>query len=365
MQLVLSKVIFFDMTEFIQGTCLLMCPDKERFIREKEGLLHKFEIDETAKGTKLPKADPKKTIKCFSRPAAGLIMTDMKQLRPAPVLLSTIKYLFTKIATRTDVDWIIIYDFIFDRLRSIRQDAAIQRIDVSMNIRLLEPIVRFLVYSAQRLCERSISEFNAKINDQHLIECITRLLILYDESENSSVIEKDMKKLTLNNDRQQMEALYILLHMGNTESLMRALQLPLYLRKSPDVQLSIKISFAWYLKNYVRVCHLIQQLSPLLICAAMISIQKLRRMALKIMSSGYNSKIFTFPGLKLQQILLYKEIDKIRIDCELFGLVFTNQNILFQKANFKDEIKLAHPEMYYAHHYLHSLLPQILLESMY
>lgn len=63
-------------------------------------------------------------------------------------------------------------------------------------------------------------------------------------------------------------------------------------------------------------------------------------MALKIMSSGYNSKIFTFPGLKLQQILLYKEIDKIRIDCELFGLVFTNQNILFQKANFKDEIKL-------------------------
>lgn len=53
----------------------------------------------------------------------------------------------------------------------------------------------------------------------------------------------------------------------------------IFCRKSPDVQLSIKISFAWYLKNYVRVCHLIQQLSPLLICAAMISIQKLRRYA--------------------------------------------------------------------------------------
>lgn len=124
-------------------------------------------------------------------------------------------------------------------------------------------------------------------------------------------------------------------------------------------------------------------------------------MALKIMSSGYNSKIFTFPGLKLQEILLYKEIEKIQVDCELFGLVFTNQNILFQKANFKDEIKLvsnrtssrikfqnivqsiifngmkkkkllcysvlfqAHPEMHYTHHYLHSLLPQILLESIY
>lgn len=59
-------------------------------------------------------------------------------------------YINFRIATRTDVDWIIIYDFIFDRLRSVRQDAAIQRIDALMNIQLLEPIVRFLVYSAQR-----------------------------------------------------------------------------------------------------------------------------------------------------------------------------------------------------------------------
>lgn len=66
------------------------------YSREKEGLLHKFEINETTKGARLPKADPTKTIKCFSRPAAGLNMTDMKQLRPAPVLLSTIRYLFTK-----------------------------------------------------------------------------------------------------------------------------------------------------------------------------------------------------------------------------------------------------------------------------
>ena len=172
-----------------------------------------------------------------------------------------------------------------------------------------------------------------------------------------------MKKLMLNDDRPQMEALYILLHMGNTEALMRGLQLPPDLRKSPNVQLSIKISFAWYLKNYVRVCSLIPQLPPLLICAAMTGIQKLRRMALKIMSSGYNNKVFTFPGLKLQQLLLYKDIDKIRADCELLGLVFVNQNILFQKANFKDEVQLTHPEMYYTDQSLHSVLPGVLLES--
>lgn len=64
--------------------------------REKEGLLHRFEIDEKTKHLKRPKADPNKIIKSFSRPAAGQIMTDPSLLRPGPVLLSTIKYLFTK-----------------------------------------------------------------------------------------------------------------------------------------------------------------------------------------------------------------------------------------------------------------------------
>ncbi|XP_054003951.1 germinal-center associated nuclear protein isoform X1 [Hylaeus anthracinus] len=360
------------MTDIIKGTCLSMCPEKECWIREKEGLLHIFEIDESVKtaNSKRPKADPTKVVKCFSRPAAGVNMTDPDQLRPAPVLLSTIRYLFTKIATRTDVDWVVVYDFIFDRLRSVRQDAGIQRIDVLTSIQIFEPIVRFLVYSAQRLCDRSISEFNPKINNQHLTECITSLLVLYDKKEqndkpDSLDLDRCMQKLSLNDNRQEMEALYILLNMGNTETLKRALSLSSDLRRNSNIQLSMKISFAWYLKNYVRVCSLIQQLSPLLIFAAMINIQIIRRTALKIMSSGYNSKVFTFPGLKLQKVLLYKDIEKIRADCELFGLVFTDQNILFQKANFKDEVQLSNPEMYYyTYQSLHNFLPDILLMSM-
>lgn len=94
-------------------------------------------------------------------------------------------------------------------------------------------VVEWMRRNNCRLCERSISEFNAKINEQHLAECIMRLLNLYDEFEdkkNSLELDSDMKKLMLNDDRPQMEALYILLHMGNTEALMRGLQLPLDLR---------------------------------------------------------------------------------------------------------------------------------------
>lgn len=66
------------------------------FRREREGLLHKYEIDEKTKHMKKCKADPAKTIKCFSRSAAGQDMTDPYSLRPPLVLLSTIRYLFTK-----------------------------------------------------------------------------------------------------------------------------------------------------------------------------------------------------------------------------------------------------------------------------
>lgn len=58
------------------------------------------------------------------------------------------------------------------------------------------------------------------------------------------------------------------------------------------------------------------------------------------MSSGYNNKILTFPGLKLQELMLYKDIEKLEKDCKLFNLTFTNQNVLFQKTSFNDKVLL-------------------------
>lgn len=60
-----------------------------------------------------------------------------------------------------DLDWASIYDFVFDRLRSVRQDAVIQRVDATTSILLLEPIVRFHIYAAQRykLIKRSLNKW--------------------------------------------------------------------------------------------------------------------------------------------------------------------------------------------------------------
>jgi len=78
-----------------------------------------------------------------------------------------------------------------------------------------------------RLCERNISEFDAKINNKHLLECIKQLLVLYDQrnATGDTEVHKDLEKLTLKDSRSEMEAIYILLHIGECEALKRALAL--------------------------------------------------------------------------------------------------------------------------------------------
>lgn len=44
----------------------------------------------------------------------------------------------------------VIYDFILDRLRAVRQDMIIQNFPVADSISILQPIVRFHAYAAYR-----------------------------------------------------------------------------------------------------------------------------------------------------------------------------------------------------------------------
>ncbi|XP_066598269.1 germinal-center associated nuclear protein isoform X2 [Prorops nasuta] len=357
------------MSDYIEGTCFLMCPDKERNMRQREGMLHRFEIDENGQFFGKPKADPGKAIKSFSRPAAGQFKADPAQLRPAPVLLKTIKYLFTNIATRLDTDWIHIYDFIFDRLRSVRQDITIQRLKPKETIQLLEPIVRFHVYANQRLYERQISEFDVTINNQHLLECLKQLLVLYDYKDegeffdlnNSDVISGLLNNLVLENNRPEMEAIYLLVNIGDSTALTRAVTLSREIRNNINFKIAMKTSLAWYKKNYISTFRLMQKLPPLLICAALINLRQIRRDALEIMSVGYSSTVQHYPIKRLQQLLLYQDIRFLKLDCSLFNLPFTSETVNFQKKLFKSTERLAYAEMFYSLENLHEFLPEILL----
>lgn len=48
---------------------------------------------------------------------------------------------------RSDLPFIEVYDFVFDRLRAVRQDIVIQRINDDSATLILEAIIKFHLYA--------------------------------------------------------------------------------------------------------------------------------------------------------------------------------------------------------------------------
>ncbi|KAK7497809.1 hypothetical protein BaRGS_00010943 [Batillaria attramentaria] len=268
----------------IVGCCQTMCPQAEMRLREKEGLLHPFESVSQSKSQR-PRADPQRMVKEYSRPAAGRTDAIPANIRPPAVLLSTVAYLFKHIIIRQDDDWVRVYDFVFDRLRAVRQDAVVQCVDGENAITLLEQMVRFHVYAGYRLCEAPQEAFDPVINDQHLLECLKRLLRLYTTTPGD------------HHNQPQFEMVYLLHNLGSTDSLLHGLSLP-----------------------------------------------GLVRHALQVMSAAYSSKNCRYPVASLQQVLREGrgELMELAHACGLVeeGDVIQAQYISFLRSKFTPPTKM-------------------------
>lgn len=153
---------------FVIGTCDAMCPSDERLMwvpvrfqyykyairihflsrRTREKLLHFYERVTLPNGQHI--ADKSKVVKEFARSAAGIQQPKRHQLRTPATLQQTVRYLLTDVVNDTRKPFHVAYDFIFDRLRAVRQEIVMQNLEHSITIQLLEPIVMFLAYSMYR-----------------------------------------------------------------------------------------------------------------------------------------------------------------------------------------------------------------------
>lgn len=129
------------------GYLYKMCGEEEMQERQRQKRLTKYEIKP---GSNPPEVDSKLAMKEFSRSAAGREFSHASNLRPWSILRQGLHHLLLDICLRND-DWMYISGFVFDRLKSIRQDMIIQQIEGRRCIEILEGSVRFLVYSMYRL----------------------------------------------------------------------------------------------------------------------------------------------------------------------------------------------------------------------
>lgn len=84
----------------------------------------------------------------------------------------------------------------------------------------------FLTYSTYRLSNLPIEYFDPKICNQHLQECLKKLLCAYDDCDlNQTSGEYDTSKRII------IESIYIVFNLGATEAIIRALTVPISIKK--------------------------------------------------------------------------------------------------------------------------------------
>ncbi|XP_068599674.1 SAC3 domain-containing protein 1 [Brachionichthys hirsutus] len=308
-----------------RGVCLTMCPASELRLRELQNRLHRFEMITGTEKVRRPRGDPLRAVKEYSRPAAGKDSTNPSDLRPSGVLLKTVCYLIDDIVASNHLyPWTEVYSFVFDRLRSVKQDMIIQRIPGLTRVAILERMVRFLIYASYRLCGEPLWMYDPCINDTHLQENLSRLLFCY------------ATETGPHPNQEEFQALGLLYNLGSAQATQHIIELPEQLRSSPAIALALSVNRAFLERNPVCLLRLAQQLDFLQSCALHRHLVACRRDLLLIYSYGYSNRNCRFPLDRLAQLLSLDASLTAQL-CQAYGLeVSQDGKVVFAKASFTE-----------------------------
>ncbi|XP_063531345.1 germinal-center associated nuclear protein [Cydia strobilella] len=336
-------------TEIIKGTCLSMCPEDEVKMRERAKMVHVLEVID----------DKKVLVKCYSRSAADSMVAVPRLLRPYRVLQDTVRHLLLKIARKEETNITVIYDFVSDRLRAVRQDMTVQRLLANECMNLLEPMIRFHVYFGYKLCEYPITAYDPVLNKKLLLECLKWFLSCSDSMDQAPKdLNTEMEQLKLNSnvannksqmenffkcDHQLVESLYILCNLYDVHPMYRYMNLANNFKSHAALKLAYKIAAANWRGNFNQVCKQLDNLCPLTYCALCLYLPTLQRQALQVISTAYNSKQLSVPLSALRTWLRFDSDAAAASVCAHYGLVANGGAVRFTKGNFKADVATHQP----------------------
>ncbi|XP_014843473.1 PREDICTED: SAC3 domain-containing protein 1 [Poecilia mexicana] len=308
-----------------RASCQTMCPAQELRNRESQNRLHCFEVVPGTESFRKPKGDPLRAVKEYSRPAAGKDVTKPSCLRPPDVLLKTVCYLIDEIAGSTSLHpWTEVYSFVFDRLRSVKQDMIIQRLSGKDCVAILEPTVRFHIYASYRLCGEPLRIYDPRINDTHLQEYLSWLFDCYKTGSGPYP------------NQEEFQTLGLLYNLGSSPAAQDILELPERLRQTPSLKLALAINRAFLEGNHVHLLRLVQKLDFLQACALHRHLVTCRRHLLLIYCHGYHSRNCRFPLDRLAQLLSLEPSLTAEL-CQVYGIEVNQHNqVLFSKSAFTE-----------------------------
>ncbi|THG98161.1 hypothetical protein EW026_g3979 [Hermanssonia centrifuga] len=152
------------------GTCMDMCPRFERYRRERENNLDRWEV---IPGTK--RVDHKRAVKIYERGAGDKTLPS--ELRPPPILKKTLDYLFHDLIARAGFSET--YTFIRDRTRAVRSDFTILHETGPLAIECHDRCARYHILALH--LERDRAGFSLDLEDQQLMFTLTSLRQFYED----------------------------------------------------------------------------------------------------------------------------------------------------------------------------------------
>ncbi|XP_073515635.1 SAC3 domain-containing protein 1 [Phyllobates terribilis] len=318
------------------GICLDMCPERERRERERQGRLHQYEIQRPQRACKgprgrgLPIADPKKTVKEYSRPAAGKELSCPKDLRPPTTLATSVQYLLVDVCSSVNFKDLSslakAYSFVFDRLRAVRQDLIVQRIRGSGGALVLEGSLGFLLCAPYLVRDLPLADYDEVLHSTQVRESLAELIECY---KGGGEFPRQA----------EFRSLLLLYDLGNMDTIHRALQLPCEVRQSPHVRLAIDINKAHLENNWVRLFRLVRQLNCLQACAFYRHLPSSRHKALCTLIHGYSSRNCRFPVDLLTRLIALDSPSLSTEMCNKRGQTVTagdQPSVVFLKSALKD-----------------------------
>lgn len=274
-----NRVNIEDAVDFV-GTCPTMCPVAEMSARE---LQRDLSIFERLSGHEY-RVDPKRAVKKYRRSAALSEQPSPEEVRPSPVLVRTMNYL-KNLCDDTSQPFHMVYAFVRDRSRSIRQDLTFQGIRNDTCVLILEECVRFHILAEFKLRNASIEEFSSRQNIEQLDKCLITLRDIYKE-------RRAKNKVTSIHEA-EMQSYYLLLHVFRSEA-----RVQIYSGLSRDIFGSDEVKFAHKVSqtisssfvNYVRFFQLFAAAPCLFACMMQRYFGKVRGHVLNVLSKVYSQR---------------------------------------------------------------------------
>jgi hypothetical protein len=309
------------------GTCPDMCPEKERYLREYQRRLSRFEV---LPGT--DQVDHIAAVKEYSKSAADQDRPLPHDVRPQPVLQMTMDYLIVEIVDLygrvPQGEW---YDFLWDRMRSVRKDITLQQLSTPEAAELLEKCARYHILCSYLLSsEEDLSVYDPTINQEHLMKSIQSLIETYRELRIQGVSCRNEAEFCCYD---------ILLHLTSGDALGRVAKYSPAVLDSPQVKFAIKVASSMENGNFVRFFKLCRSASFLNSCVLFRYFRKLRMSALGLLNSTHipakRTKVDMDQSVLARMLGLQQE--QIPPFCQAHGLEVDETWVFFQKDSFTAE----------------------------